>query len=314
MKFTSSFTILAVMVQLAAASPALVRRASASDVATVGYAALGKTTGGSGGSTVTVSTLDDLTDALSDDTSKIVLISGTISGNTVVKVGSNKSVIGKSGAALEGVGLRVLNVENVILRNLKISKVLAEAGDAVGIQASTKVWVDHLDLSSDRDHDKDYYDGLLDVTHGSTYVSITNSVLHDHWKASLVGHSDSNEDEDKAITVTYALNKWYNLNSRLPSFRFGTGHIFNNYYYDSSDGINTRVGAQLLVENNVFSGLKKPLYSTDSGYAVATGNDFGDGENTAETGTFTTAPYDYNLLDASAVVAAVSSAGATLSF
>ena len=37
-----------------------------------------------------------------------------------------------------------------------------------------------------------------------------------------------NEDEDKALTVTYALNKWYNLNSRLPSFRFGTGHIFNN--------------------------------------------------------------------------------------
>ncbi|KDN36074.1 hypothetical protein RSAG8_11096, partial [Rhizoctonia solani AG-8 WAC10335] len=310
MKFTSSFTILAVMVQLAAASPALVRRASTSDVATVGYAALGKTTGGSGGSTVTVSSLDELTDAVSGDTAKIV-----------VKVGSNKSI-------------------NVIIRNLKISKVLADAGDAVAVQASTKVWVDHLDLSSDQEHDKDYYDGLLDITHGSTYVTVTNSVLHDHWKASLVGHSDSNEDEDTAITVTYALNKWYNLNSRLPSFRFGTGHIFNNYYYVSSDGINTRVGAQLLVENNVFSNMKKPLYSTDSGYAVATGNDFGDGENTAEAGTystdsgyavatgndfgdgentaeagtFTTAPYDYDLLDASAVVSAVSSAGATLSF
>jgi pectate lyase len=122
----------------------------------------------------------------------------------------------------------VIESENVIIRNLKISKVLAEAGDAIGIQAATKVWVDHVDLSSDQDHDKDYYDGLLDITHGSTYVSVTNSVLHDHWKSSLVGHSDSNEDEDKAITVTYALNKWYNLNSRLPSFRFGTGHIYNN--------------------------------------------------------------------------------------
>ncbi|CAE6352664.1 unnamed protein product [Rhizoctonia solani] len=314
MKFTSSFTVLAVVIQLVVASPTVVRRASTSDVANIGYAALGKTTGGSGGSTVTVTSLDELTDAVSDDTAKIVVISGTISGNTVVKVGSNKSIVGASGATLAGVGLRVLNVENVIIRNLKVSKVLAEAGDAIGIQASSKVWVDHLDLSSDQDHDKDYYDGLLDITHGSTYVSVTNSVLHDHWKSSLVGHSDSNEDEDKAITVTYALNKWYNLNSRLPSFRFGTGHIFNNYYYDSSDGINTRVGAQLLVENNVFSGLKKPLYSTDSGYAVATGNDFGDGENTAEAGTFSTAPYDYDLLDASAVVAAVSSAGATLSF
>jgi pectate lyase len=83
-------------------------------------------------------------------------------------------------------------------------------------------------LSSDRDHDKDFYDGLLDVTHGSTFVSITNSNLHDHFKASLVGHSDNNESEDKKITVTYALNKFSNLNSRMPSFRFGTGHLFNN--------------------------------------------------------------------------------------
>ena len=53
--------------------------------------------------------------------------------------------------------MRVLNQENVILRNLKISKVLASAGDAIGIQAASNVWVDHVDLSSDRDHDKDLY-------------------------------------------------------------------------------------------------------------------------------------------------------------
>jgi len=56
--------------------------------------------------------------------------------------------------ALVGVGLRVLEESNVILRNLKVSKVLAEAGDAIAIQASSQVWVDHVDLSSDVDHDK----------------------------------------------------------------------------------------------------------------------------------------------------------------
>lgn len=56
--------------------------------------------------------------------------------------------------ALVGVGLRVLESKNVIIRNVKISKVLASAGDAIGIQASSQVWVDHVDLSSDRDHDK----------------------------------------------------------------------------------------------------------------------------------------------------------------
>jgi pectate lyase len=96
---------------------------------------------------------------------------------------------------------------------LKISKVLAANGDAITIQASKNVWIDHVDLSSDLDHDKDYYDGLLDVTHGSDWVTISNSYLHDHWKASLVGHSDSNGSEDTGhLTVTYANNcKWLSL-------------------------------------------------------------------------------------------------------
>ena len=31
------------------------------------------------------------------------------------------------------------------------------------IEYSNNVWIDHCDVSSDRDHDKDYYDGLIDV-------------------------------------------------------------------------------------------------------------------------------------------------------
>ncbi|KAG9093696.1 hypothetical protein FRC07_011425, partial [Ceratobasidium sp. 392] len=200
MKFLTVLSTLAVLVHFAVAVPTIERRASVNDKANIGYAAQGATTGGVGGPTVTVSTLAALTAAVADDTAKIVVVSGTITGNTVVKVGSNKSILGKSGASLAGVGLRVIKKNNVIIRNLKISKVLASAGDAIAIQEASKVWVDHVDLSSDRTHDKDFYDGLLDITHGSKYVSVTNSVLHDHWKASLVGHSDNNGAEDKAIT------------------------------------------------------------------------------------------------------------------
>jgi pectate lyase len=39
------------------------------------------------------------------------------------------------------------------------------------------------------------------------------------------------------LRVTQNNNYWYNINSRGPSFRFGTGHIYNNYYLDVSDGI-----------------------------------------------------------------------------
>lgn len=198
------------------------------------------------------------------------------------------------------------------------------------------MWIDHCDVSSDLDHDKDYYDGLIDVspnhnmwnqknsqianvnklTHAADFITVSNTFVHDHWKASLIGHSDSNSAEDTGhLRVSLNNNYWYNLNSRGPSFRFGTGHIYNNYYLDVADGINTRDGAQLLVESNTFVDSKKPLYSTDSGYAVANGNDFGDGENTAAAGTLKSVPYSYSLLGSSKVKAAVvGTAGQTLTF
>ncbi|KAG8737250.1 hypothetical protein FRC10_008400 [Ceratobasidium sp. 414] len=312
MKFTSAVALVFGL-GVVSANP-IEKRAATSDKATVGYATLsGGTTGGGSVTPVTVTTLDALKTALASG-GKVVLISGTITGNEVVKVPANTSVIGKSGATLTGVGLRVIDVSNVIIRNLKINKVLAEAGDALGVQAANRVWVDSVELWSDRDHDKDYYDGLLDITHGCYAVTVTNSYLHDHWKASLVGHSDSNESEDLAIQVTYAYNKWYNLNSRTPSFRFGHGHIFNNYFLSNNDGINTRVGAELLVQNNVFESVSKPLYSTDNGYANASGNDFGGASNTALTTSWSSVGYSYSLTATASVKANVNAnAGAKLS-
>lgn len=154
------------------------------------------------------------------------------------------------------------------------------------------------------------------LTHAADYVTVSNTFIHDHYKASLVGHSDSNSDEDTGhLRVTYSNNYWYNINSRAPSLRFGTGHIYNSYYLDVSDGINTRQGAQVLVESNVFSGSKKPLYSTDGGYAVANDNDFGSGSNAANAGTLKSVPYSYSLLGSSKVQSAVvGTAGQTLTF
>ncbi|OGM42564.1 pectate lyase plyB [Aspergillus bombycis] len=304
---------------LAAPTKTVAKRAAISDVAH-GYASQnGGTSGGAGGTTTTVSSYAQFTEAVSSDDAKIVIVDGTITQDAKqVKIGSNTSIIGKdANAILEGFGLLVKEKENVIIRNLGVKKVLADNGDAIGVpEYSNNVWIDHCDVSSDRDHDKDYYDGLIDLTHAADYVTISNTFVHDHWKAMLYGHSDSNGDEDTGhLRITVNNNYLYNLNSRGPSFRFGTGHLYNNYYLDVSDGINTRQGAQLLVEGNVWEGGKKPLYSTDEGYAVARDNDFGDGENTAPEGTLTSVPYEYDLLAASAVKAAVyGTAGQTLTF
>nr|UXX61841.1 hypothetical protein FAC4N16_14 [Penicillium fuscum] len=275
------------------------KRASVSDAA-FGYASQnGGTTGGRGGTTTTVSSYAAFTSAVSGDSKKVVYVSGPISKTAdQVKVGSNTSIIGKDYTAmLTGFGLLVKEESNVIIRNLGVKKVLADNGDAIGVQSSTNVWIDHCDVSSDQDHDKDYYDGLIDLTHAADYVTV-------------------NGDEDTGhLRVTYANNYWYNINSRAPSIRFGTGHIYNSYFLDVSDGINTRNGTQVLVQSNIFDGCKKPLYSTDDGYAVASDNDFGDGENEAETGTLTTVPYSYTLLGSSNIKAAVyGTAGQTLTF
>ena len=197
---------------------------------------------------------------------------------------------------------------------MNISKVLAADGDAITVQNSTNIWIDHCELSSDRDHDKDYYDGLLDVTHGSDFVTISNTYFHDHWKGSLVGHSDKNSGEDTGhLRVTYYGNHWQNINSRMPSFRFGTGHVYNTYFESCHDGINTRQSAQILVESNVFASVSKPLFSTDSGYAVARENDFGSGGNNAPRGTVLRMPYNYSTIPSTEVKAAViRKAGATL--
>ncbi|OBZ75016.1 putative pectate lyase A [Grifola frondosa] len=267
-KFYSALLVLA-SISLVLASPGLQKRASVNDVATVGYAALGKTTGGAGGPQTVVTTLDALTSAVTGNDPKIVIIQGTA-------VASSYNV-GK-GATLQGVGLRVLNEQNVIIRNIAIKEVLASAGDALGIQAASNVWIDHMDLSSNWAHDK-----VRCRHHGHVCLQLLRVLELAH-----------------------------------PSFRFGTGHIFNNLYDNNADGINTRDGAQLLVENNVWNNNNtKPLYSTDEGFAVATGNEFDSGSNEAPLGTFMSSkvPYSYSLVAINQVRSTVSAqAGATLSF
>jgi pectate lyase len=67
------------------------------------------TTGGSGGTTVVVTTLDDFTAAVAGDDKKIVIVSGTITGNTVVKTGSNKTILGRNAGEHD---FRVLQIES----------------------------------------------------------------------------------------------------------------------------------------------------------------------------------------------------------
>ncbi|KAF3932413.1 hypothetical protein ABW19_dt0208910 [Dactylella cylindrospora] len=267
---------------------------------TVGYCTQnGGTTGGIGGPSTTVSSLDALIAAVGTDDKKIVYISGTISGNAMVDVGSNTHLIGKSGSQLVGVGLRMWRRTNVVLVNLKISKCLAPI-DNILIQATTNVLIDHCDVSSDQDHDKDYYDGALDISHGSDWVTIQNTYIHDHYKCSLIGHSDNNAAEDTGhLHVTEYRNRWTKCNSRQPSVRFGTVHVVNNYFQDSELGYTSRMGAQMLVEYSKWVNVAAIDYeeSKETGYVVTRGNDYGTGTPPIlPVGTLNSVPYSYSTL------------------
>jgi pectate lyase len=277
-------------------------------------------TGGAGGKTVTVSTYADLVAAVKGDTAAIVYIKGKITGSDKIRIGSNKSVRGlDSSSGLTGVGLFIRDAKNVIIQNLAISKVATgnAGGDAIGVQSSTNIWIDHCDLSSDLSNGKDYYDGLADFSHAADYLTVSNTYFHDHYKASLVGHSDSNGVEDKGhLRITYANNHWKNINSRMPLLRFGTAHVFNSVFDGGATAVNTRMGAQVLVESSVFKNVERGVLSIDSkevGYAVTNDLILNGATNEAPKGTLTSVPYKYTLLGSSKVEAAVvGKAGNTL--
>ncbi|WP_093777887.1 polysaccharide lyase family 1 protein [Streptomyces sp. yr375] len=294
-----------------AAVLALPQAAGAADSSPVGFGA--GTTGGGSATAVTVSTEAAFRTAVAGSAAKVVKVNALVPLSGQVDIGSNTTVLGVgSSSGFTGGGLRLKKVTNVVVRNLNISKPLKPA-DGIEVQASTKVWIDHNSFSADRDHDKDYYDGLLDINHASDYVTVSWNTFKDHFKGSLVGHSDNNASQDTGhLRVTYHHNYFSNVYSRIPSLRFGTGHFYDNYVVGAETAVHSRMGAQMLVENNVFrSTVVAVTTSRDSdadGYANLTGNDLGGAATeVSQVGTFTKPPYSYTAEPASSVVASVTS-------
>ncbi|WP_339804424.1 RICIN domain-containing protein [uncultured Marinobacter sp.] len=290
--------------------------------APVGYATLnGGTTGGAGGQTVTVRNGREFMDAIKNkatNTPLTIRVDGTInlanSGGTSkldIKDVNNVSVIGVgSRALLDGIGIKIWRANNVIVRNLTIRYVREGDGDAIGIQGpSSNIWIDHNTLYNSLNVDKDYYDGLIDTTRNANNISITYNHLHSSWKTSLTGHTDNNSENNRRIT--YAFNHWDNVNSRTPLIRHSDTHIYNNYYNRILDsGINSRMGAQVRIDNNVFENSKNPImscYSNQIGYWDTRNNQFNNitwdtGSGCVLAGSATTPttlfnpPYQYDLL------------------
>ncbi|KAJ6564909.1 pectin lyase fold/virulence factor [Mycena vulgaris] len=263
-----------------------------------------------------VTSLAALRAAATGVTAKIVQVSGIITGDgETIDIGSHTTVVGiGSNSGVTGSGFRVKKGTNVIIRNLQLSKSPAPT-DLIELQTSTNIWVDHNTFTSDLTHDKDFYDGQLDMNHGTDFVTVSWNVFQQHFKCTLVGGSDNTGDEDSGhLRVTYHHNHFFEVNSRTPSLRFGTAHIYSNFFDNVLlSGVDSRDGAQTLIENNQFTNVLDPIQTTlNGGFAVQRGNVFTNTTLGAlAAGTLTTIPYTYTADTAASIASIVlASAGA----
>ncbi len=259
------------------------------DFSLAGFATLaGGTSGGYGGNNITVTTGTELQAAINNkpktrNSPLVIYVAGTITpanspglSKIEIKERYDISILGVGTLGeFDGIGIRIFRASNIILRNLKVHHVTTGDKDCINIEGpADHIWVDHCELYNEfQGVHQDYYDGLLDAKSDAEYITFSWNYLHDSWKASLIGFSDSDNFDRK---VTYHHNYFRNINSRLPLFRFGTGHVFNNYYQDvASTAANSRMGACLKIENNFFKNVNNPYvtaYSSQDGFGDISGN------------------------------------------
>jgi pectate lyase len=197
----------------------------------------------------------------------------------------------------------------VIIRNLVFRNA---SDDSINLTSSTNVWIDHNDLSSG-------YDGLIDIKRASDFVTVSWNHLHDHDKASLLGHDDANSAQDTGhLRVTYVHNWFDGTNQRHPRVRFGNPvHVLNNYYNNiGSYGVGAAINAGVFVEGNYFENVGSPTITTvgeSSGNLKASGNYLtGSGAiATRNASSVKAIPYAYTAESGSAVKATVSSGAGT---
>lgn len=128
--------------------------------------------------------------------------------------------------------------------------------DNISINGGKRVWIDHCTFSDGDRTDKmfppvfpfphneitqkvQHHDGLVDITNGADFVTISHSVFRDHDKSFLIGSSDSSKLDPDKLNVTIHNNYFENVGQRGPRVRFGKVHVYNNHYVVNATGLGT---------------------------------------------------------------------------
>ena len=213
-------------------------------------------TGGMGGSVVRVNNRTDLATYAGSATPYIIIVEGKLEGNglnrqkDIIEVASNKTIVGVKGAELAGIGLNIQGKENIIIRNLIIHHA---DPDGIAARDSHHIWVDHCDVYSQDEADKEDWDGLIDLTIGSSYLTVSYCYIHDHHKACLLNSGTMHFEDNGKNRATYHHNVFTRTDQRNPRIGYGLGHVFNNYYQNiGSYAIGVHTQAKVVSEHNYF--------------------------------------------------------------
>ncbi|GAA2601821.1 hypothetical protein GCM10010435_96450 [Winogradskya consettensis] len=228
----------------------------------------GGTTGGAAGTTVTVSTLADLTKYVTATEPYVIRVQGAITvtpKGTELKVQSNKTIVGvgTSGNIVGGGFFLGTGVHNVIIRNLTIRDAAMPEDDPDdkvydydGIQMDTAdhVWIDHNTITR-------MNDGLIDSRKDTSYLTVSWNVLASENKAFGIGWTDN-----VTARMTIHHNWIRDTNQRNPSVdNVAYAHLYNNYLQNvTSYGNLSRGATKLVLENSYFSNVVNPYYNDTS--------------------------------------------------
>jgi pectate lyase len=224
----------------------------------------GGTTGGAGGTTVTVGTQADLARYAAMSGSYVIRVPGAITVSpigTEIPVTSNKTIVGVgTGGQIVGGGFFLgTGTRNVIIRNLTIRDTRMaddDPGDDVydydGIQMDTAdhIWIDHNLITR-------MNDGLIDSRKDTSYLTVSWNVLAEGNKAFGIGWTDN-----VTARMTIHHNWIHHTGQRNPSTdNVAYAHLYNNHLQNVTGYGNYARGAtKMVLENSYFDTVNDPYY------------------------------------------------------
>ncbi|WP_437942884.1 hypothetical protein [Sorangium sp. So ce341] len=181
-----------------------------------------------------------------------------LSGQLVV--GSNKTIVGLSGASVDGPTgvVRLTDSSNVIIKNLTlIGRPTGKNANTV-LHNSQNVWLDHID----------FVDGMSDLlrfTGSSDFIAVSwsefrHTVFGPEHMGVNIGFRDNDPASVGKMSITLHHNFYSELvNERMPRVRFGKVHTFNNLLLAGTENVayyavRAGIDANVRSERNIYQG------------------------------------------------------------